>query len=526
MLWPFNIGSGVKKVRGTKKAAKSAAIIAIFTLISKFLGFIREMIVASKFGSGWETDTYVVSMTATVIIMSIVGDALDTTLIPIFSEIEGKMGRKEKLKYMNNVVNVIFFITIILAVVGYFLSPLTISILAKGFKGEQFDLAVKLNRIGVPIIIFLGLNYVYSGFLQSDEKFFAPAANGIPFNIIYIIFLFLFSYKFGMEGLMATGIIAIFVQWLVLVPSTKRSGYKWSFQFDLKDKYLYKSIILTIPVLIGSSIDQINTIVNKTLASSLRAGSISALNYASRVSDIFVSAFAVAIATAVFPMLSNAFNNGKMKEVKEIMAEGINIIIIITVPSTIGIIIFAQPAVKLFFQRGAFGERATLMTSQALVCYSFGLLGLSLRTMATRVYYSLQDMITPMINGMVSVGLNIILNLILIKYMAHSGLALSASISATVTSILLFFQLRRKIGRIGLTRYFTCFVKVFLASVIMGVASWGIYSGLGKFVSDTTMSQFLRLFLSVGMAIIVYMILCTVLKVSEMKTLINRLKNR
>src|SRR5699024_1612868 len=138
-------------------AAQSAAMIAAVTLFSKFLGFLREVLIASKFGSGYETDTYFVAMTATVLIMTTIGAALKTTLIPIFSEINEVKGKERKLKYMNNVLNVIFLITIGLVIVGYFASPLVVKVLAKGFTGEQYDLAIKLNRIGLPIIIFMGL---------------------------------------------------------------------------------------------------------------------------------------------------------------------------------------------------------------------------------------------------------------------------------------------------------------------------------------------------------------------------------
>ena len=127
--------------------AKSAAMIATFTLLSKGLGFIREVMIASRYGSGMETDTYFVSMTATILIVGTLGAALNTTLIPIFSEIGEKRGTKGQLKYLNNVLNLVFLSTLILAILGFIFSPFIIKILAKGFQGEQFDIAVRLNRV-------------------------------------------------------------------------------------------------------------------------------------------------------------------------------------------------------------------------------------------------------------------------------------------------------------------------------------------------------------------------------------------
>lgn len=509
-----------------RRAAKSAVIIAVFTLLSKFLGFIREMLIASKFGSGYETDTYFVAMTATVIVMSTVGTALNTTLIPIFTEIEEKKGKKHKLKYMNNVLNMVMIITIILMILGYFLSPVVIRILAKGFTGEQFKLAVKLNRIGLPIIFFLGGTYVFSGLLQSSERFGAPAIMGIPFNLVYIIFLLNFSQKFGIEGLMVISVIATLTQVLVQIPSARKLGYRYSFYLDLKDKYLNKALALTIPVLLGSAVQQINTIIDKTLASDLVEGSISALTYASKINDLVISVFVMAITTVIFPMMAKEVTKDNKEEFKELMTQGINMILLITVPATIGLIILAYPAVKIFFERGAFDKTATYMTAQALTFYSIGLVGSSLRLMLNKVFYSFQDTITPMINGAIAVGINVVLNLILVKSMGHAGLALATSISAIFTTLLLFLSLRKKIGPIGLRRYMKCFIKTLIASIIMGLLVYGVFYGLDKILPNMFIFELVDLIISIFIGIVVYFLVCRMLKVEELGIIMNRLGNR
>lgn len=507
----------------TKRAAEFAVMIAVVTLFSKFLGFVREVLIASKFGSGVETDTYFVAMTATVIVMTTVGAGLKTTLIPIFSEIEENKGKEHKLRYMNNSFNVIFVITIILAVLGYFLSPVVVKILAKGFTGEQYKTAIKLNRIGLPIIIFMGFSYVFSGFLESSERFGPPAISGIPFNLIYILYLLTLGNKYGIVGLMVASIVAAASQWLIQVPAARRLGFSHSMEFDLKDKYLGKALALTGPVIIGSAVQQINVVIDRTLASSLKEGSISALNYASRVNDMIISVFVMAITTVIFPMMSKAFYKEDIKKGKELMSEGINMIFIITVPATIGIVILAPPVIKIFFQRGAFDETATLMTSQALIFYSLGLVGSSLRLMLNKVFYSIQDTTTPMKNGIIAVGINIALNYILVRYMAHSGLALATSISATITTILLFLNLRKKLGKIGLKKYLICFLKTLLASTAMGIGVYAVYFGLTNLLPNKSIIELLILILSIIVGMTIYFILCCTLKVEEMRTLMKRL---
>ncbi len=504
----------------SSKVLKSAAMISVFTLISKFLGFIREMLIASKYGSGYETDTYFVAMTATTIIMTTFGAALNTSLIPVFSEVESLRGKEGKLKFFNNILNVIFFLTVVLALFSFILSPLIIKVLATGFEGEQLELAVKLNRIGLPIIISLGFTYVFSGFLQSSQIFGPSAIMGIPYNFVFIFFLLILAKKEYIYGLMLASVIASTTQFLIQVPAIRHQGFRYRLYVNFKDRYLRKIFTLIVPVLLGSTVQHINTIIDKTLASNLVDGSISSLNYAAKLNDVVVSVFIAAITTVVFPMLSRAFAQGDGKAIRSIMRQGINTIFVITVPATIGIMILSEPIVRIFFERGAFDSTATTMTSGALFFYSIGLVGISLRLMLNKVFYSFHDTKTPMVNGILSVGLNIILNFILVRFMAHRGLALATSISAIFTSILLLFSLRRKIGPIGISGYIKCFLKTLVAASIMGIIAYSVYNGLIIRLGYGKIFELISLLASIFVGMIVYLILCILLRVREMGGLI------
>jgi len=494
---------------------QSAAMIGIFTLISKGLGFIREVLIASRFGSGMETDTYFVAMTATVIIMGAVGTALNTTLIPIFSEIKAKGGGEAQKKYLNNILNLVFIITIILSIIAFIFSPLIIRILGKGFKGEQFQLAVSLNRIGLPIIIFLGFTYVFSGYLQSNQIFGPHAIMGIPYNLVFILYLFFFSKEFSISTLMIVSVIAASTQTLIQLPAVIHSGYRYSLRINLRDPYIHKATALVIPVLLGSSVHQINAIVDKTLASELVKGSISALTYSNRMNEMIISVFVMAITTVIFPILSQAFSQEDKGQLKSILNKGVNFILVITIPATIGIILLAEPIVRIFFERNAFDARATLMTSSALRFYALGLVGSSLRLMLNKVFYSFQDTKTPMINGAIAVAVNIILNLLLIKPMAHNGLALATSISATVTTILLIIDLRKSIGPIGMKKISVTFIKSSFAAAIMGIVVYLLYYKLGGLLAPKKIIDLLMLIISVGVGALVYLIVAILIKIQD-----------
>lgn len=506
-----------------KKAAKSAAIIVIFSLISKFLGFIREVLIASKFGSGMETDAYFVALSATTVLMGMVSAGLNTTLIPIFSEIEVKNGHEKKIDYMNNLINVVNILAILFVVIGWISSPVIINIMANGFEGEKFNLAVKLTRIGLPIMLFTGPCAIFTGYLQSNESFLAPAAIGLPFNVVYIFYLLFLSSKFGIKGLMVASVLATLAQIFIQIPAVKSEGYKYKFKVDFKDKYIKKALLLTLPVMIGTAINEINMIVDKTMASSLKEGSISSLNYASKLNGIILGVFIAAITTVIFPMLSKESNKDNIDGVKLIMSHGINIILLITLPATVGLIILSEPIVRIFFQRGAFDATATAMTTKALIFYAIGLVGMALRLMLNKAYYSMQDTKTPMVNGAIAVGANILLNFIFIKPLAHGGLALATSISTLLATLLLIKDLD-KIYKMDHSVNIKCLTKTSIASVIMGAVVYFLYGVLSSVFTGGKIIQLFVLLITVGIGALIYVGLCYLFKIEEINMVIDKMK--
>lgn len=508
----------------SNKVAKSALIIMIFTLGSKFLGFLREVLIAAKFGSGIETDTFFIALTATSLITGFLSNAVSTTFIPVISEVESKKGRKGKIEHTSNMINVIFLVSLILIILALLGTPLIIKLLANGFEGEQFDLAVKLTRIGLPMILFSGIIGVMMGYLQSEERFNATAIIGVPFNLLYIFFLLFLSSTFGIKGLMITGVIAVFSQLLVQVPEARRAGFKYKFVFDLKDKYIRRVLYLSLPVLVGVAINDLNAIIDKTLASSLVSGSISALNYANKLNALILGVFIVAITTVIFPILSKEANNNNIIGVKKTMGYGVNLILLITIPATVGMIVLAKPIVEIAFQRGEFDAIATMTTSKALIFYSIGLVFMSLRLLITRVYYSLQDTKTPMVNGVISVIFNIILNLILVQFMGHAGLAFATSIATTIATILMFYGLKKKIGSLGTISYINCGIKAGIASTIMGIAAYVVYQGLYNMIGVSKLYNLISLLVAIGVGVIVYGVSCYLLGIKEIRNIVYKMK--
>ena len=510
----------------SKQAAKSVFIIIIFTVGSKILGYIREALIAAKFGSDAETDTFFVAFTAISLFATIITVSINTTMIPVFSEIEAKEGKRAKGDHANNLLNVIFMVSFVFIVLAWLLAPFIIRILASGFGGKQYKLAVLMMRIGLPVVFFAGTVGVFEGYLQSELMFTESAVARLPFNLIYIFFLIFLSSFFGIKGLMVASVLAVGAQVLTQIPGIRKAGFKYSFVLDFKDKYVRKIIYLAPPTLIGIAIGDLNVIIDKSLASTLADGSISALNYANILGGLITGIFISAITIVIFPLLSKEANEDSNDGFKKIIIYGINIILSVMIPAIIGMIVLADPIVRVAFERGAFDSNATCMTVGALIFYLIGLVGTALDILLCKVYYSLQDTRTPVTVGIIAVVINIILNFALINSMAHRGLALATSISAIVTSLLLLYGLKKKIGPFGFTKSVKCGLKSLIASIMMGVIIYFLNSALTESDGDGTMLRLVVLLVSVGVGALIYFMLIYIFRIDEVDWIIKVVRDK
>lgn len=510
----------------SKKAAKAVLIMIIFTFGSKILGFIREQLIAAKFGSDARTDTFFIAISAVSLFTSMIASSVSTTMIPVLSEVDMKEGKKGKREHTNNLLNIVVLISIVVMILAWVLAPIIMKILAAGFGDDQFKQAVLMMRIGLPAIIFAGIVGVFRGYLQSELMFTESALSNFPYNFTYIFFLVFLSVFFGLKGLMVTSVLAVIAQITIQIPGIRKTGYRYKYILDFKDKYTKKTIYLIPPILGSVVINDINKIIDKSLGSTLEGGSISALNYASRLDGLTTGIFIAAIMTVVYPMLSNEANKENKEGLKKVISRSINIILLIIIPATIGMILLANPVVRVAFQRGEFDPTATYMTAGALVFYSVGLIGTAFKSLLTRVYYSLHDTKTPMINSVIAVGINVVFNFILIGSMAHKGLALATSISAIITSLFLLYGLQKKIGSFGLSKSVKCGLKSLIASIVMGVAVYFLHGTLDVYLSSGTIQELLALIISAGVGVLIYFILVYLFKVEEIDWVVGVIKSK
>ncbi|MDD2572612.1 MAG: murein biosynthesis integral membrane protein MurJ [Eubacteriales bacterium] len=364
-----------------KKAARSVLIIILFTVASKLLGFVREMMMAARYGSDASTDAYFMALSALSLFSIMITKTLFQTTIPVLTTVENVEGKEGKNRHTNNLLNIVIVFSFVAAILAWFFTPYILKILAPGFGEEQFNLTITLTRIGLSILVISGVVGVFRGYLQSELRFTESAATMIPFNLIFIIFLIFFSKYFDIRALMIANVLANLGMLALQIPSIRKAGFRYAPVFELKDDYVKHIAILMPPILLSSVINDVNTLIDKSLASKLVEGSISALNYADRIKGLVTSIFISAIATVIFPILAKNANNKNLDNLKKTMIRGFNVIILITIPASLGLMVLAHPIVRFVFERKAFDARATTMTAGALLFYSIGLLSLSMNTM-------------------------------------------------------------------------------------------------------------------------------------------------
>ena len=498
---------------------KTALLVMIITIVSKILGFGREIVLSYVYGASAITDAYLISQTVPAVIFGLIGAGIGTGFIPLYSRILNEKGQLEANRYTNNLSNALLLLASSIVVIVLLFTQPIVKLFASGFSGETLALAVAFTRISVFGVYFTALLNIFAGYLWIHDNYLIPALVGLPMNLVIIASLFI-STKTNIYVIAIGSVLATASQLLLLIPFVRKTGYRYQPVLNLKDEYIKTMVIIALPVIAGQSVNQINVLVDRTLASGIAVGGISALNYANRLNGFVQGLFVASISTVLYPMISKMAAEDNMKGLKASISEAISVINLLVIPATIGAMIFSKEIVTLLFGRGAFTPEAIEMTGGALFYYSIGMIAFGLREILSRAFYALQDTKTPMINATIAVVINIILNIVLSKYLGIGGLALATSIAAIVGTLLLFITLRRKIGGFGLKEITKSFIKICVASILMGFIALGSFNFLSQ-----NIRQNLALILAIGLGALAYAILIYFMTIPEVERSIEAMKN-
>lgn len=492
---------------------KHAIILTIGILVSKVFGLVRETVLSSFYGVSMYADIYKVSNELPNVIFGLVAAGIVTTFIPIYSKIREKQSEKEANKYLSNILNIMLIISTILCIFGFIFAEEILGIYARGFKGQKLEIAVTFLRISIFSIIMLSTKGILEGYLQIKQKFLSTVMSGILMNIVIVTSIVL-SGVFRKPVIMAWGIlVSVLLQTLLMVVISIRTGYRHQKTLDPTNTNVIDMLKMAGPIILGTSIDQINKAIDTTIASTLQDGAIAILGYAVRVSDSILGIFVTSISNVMYPSLARQASQGKVEDLKITVRKIMNTINLMIIPATFGLIILSQPVVNLLYRKlSTTDPAAAKITALAMACYTVGTIGYGLRQILVRTFYSLHDSKTPVISSIIAVMINILLNLVFAKWFGVPGLALATSFSALASVVILYTALRRKIGSLGTKDFLITTSKIFIASIAMGIVVFGVY----RFMGGT-----LGMIVSIAAGVIVYAVMIFLMKIPEADDLFN-----
>ncbi|MCD6262511.1 MAG: murein biosynthesis integral membrane protein MurJ [Deltaproteobacteria bacterium] len=512
-----------------KEINLAAGVVSFFTLLSRILGLVRDMVIASMFGSGMLTDAFFVAFRIPNLLRRLFAEgSLTISFIPVFTDYLYTKSKKDAFELARVILTVLSVILILVTLLGILLSPWIVRIQAFGFggSGAKYDLTVLLTRITFPYIFFIGLVAFFMGVLNSLRHFAAPAAAPIFLNVSIIGAAYLISpqLKEPVVGLAIGVLIGGLFQLLLQIPWVIKEGFILLPSWNLNHPALKQIGRLMLPAVFGSAVYQINQFIGTLLASFLAEGSISWLYYADRLVQFPLGVFALSVSTAVLPSLSKEAAQNRLAEFGDTVIHSLQLIFFITLPAMAGLIVLGKPVIQILFQHGVFDSYDSVMTYKALLFYAVGLWAFAGIRVTVAGFYALKDTKTPVKIAIVAMIANLIFALCLMGKMRHAGLAFALSLASGIQLLLLLIFLNRKVNMGSIKPVIISVLKASLSALIMGITIYYLHlkwlttgPGINIWVSVLDLSGL------IVSGIMIYFITARLLNCPEIKAILSML---
>lgn len=496
------------------KAARATVLLMIVTIVSKILGLFRDSVLASAYGTGKYAAVYSTANSISTILFAVIGTALATSLIPLYNKLASEDSTERAMGFLNSVVNLVVIVCLSIAGLGIIFAGPLVKVFAPGYQGDVYTLCVQYTRILLPSIVFVGLANIFTSYLQIKKRYVIPGFIGMPYSIIIIVSIYL-SLKTSPMVLVIGTLIAISAKALFQLPFVYKEGYRYRPKINLNDPVMKDMMIVILPVVIGVGANQINSIVDKSLASLLGTEVVASFSYAIKLYEFVQALFITSILAVIYPRLSSMIVSDRMDSFLNSLKKTMNVIIVALVPIIVGCIVLSRQIVEVLFQRNAFTSKDTTMTASILWIYVIGILAFALRDVLTRGFYSMEDSKTPMINSIISIVFNISLNLILVKPLGYKGLAIATAVSAYIGLLLFNRSMRKKIEGYSSRDNYIVFVKSLFAALIMGLGVKLVYGIVASSLVGGLLFKLIALASAVGVGVIIYALIMHFLRVEE-----------
>ena len=448
------VAAAARRVLAPRTVAGAAGIVAAGFLASRLLGLLRSVAIAEAFGTEPELGAYFVAFRVPDLIFQVLaGATLSAAFIPTFSRVVQAGGEREGWRLASSVLNLISVATFAAAALAFVLAPLVVPLLAPGLgeesgrEAELRDLAVELTRLMLLSPLLFGISGMVTGILNARQHFLAPAVAPLLYNLGIIFGAVVLAERWGVHGLAWGVVLGSIGHLLVQLPALRAVGMRWRPSFAVASEGVREVLRLMGPRVLGLAAAQVNLVVVVFFASFVSDEAISAVNFAFLMMLLPVGVIGMAISTAAFPVLARQGAAGQLERLGRSLDATLRMILFLAIPASVGLVLLAEPAVRLLLQRGAFDAGSTELVVDALVIYGLGVWAHASIEIVSRGFYALSDTRTPVAVAVAAMLLNVALCAALVAPFGIAGLAAAASLAAVVEFALLLRALRRRLRR-------------------------------------------------------------------------------
>ncbi|MBA3378757.1 MAG: murein biosynthesis integral membrane protein MurJ [Chloroflexia bacterium] len=516
-------------VRGRSTLATSALIVAAAFVLSRVLGLGREIILARQFGTGPEMDAYVSAFRIPdLLFLVVMAGAFGAAFIPVFGQYLEADDQDRAWRLASSVLTWAGVSVVVLSGLCFLLARPLMFVVAPGFDQQTEDMAVQLMRILLLSPVFLGLGIAAKGILEAQNQFTFPAIAPLVYNVAIIIGAVFFVPEYGIYAVGWAVIFGALGHFLIQTPGLIRAGMRFRPSLDRNVDGLGEVARLFGPRVVGLAVFQVNFIAVTAFASTTGDESVSAINYAWQLLMLPHGVLALSISTVAFPTLAALYSRGDKEQFATTLDRTLRPLLFLSIPSGTGLLLLRKPIVQVIFESGNFDAASTRLVIAPLAAFAAGLLGYALTEILTRVFYALRDTMTPVITGVLTVLLNLLLCVLFMESLGYTGLALALSVTTGAEAVILLLFLRVRIGHVvgagfGKWLFKVTGASIAMTAVIVLTAPW-LESALER--DGSHLPAFALFAYAMGVYAFAFMASAWMFRIPELQQVVSKVGNR
>ncbi len=489
----------------------TSLLLMLITIGTKCFGLAREKALAHFFGTSAVANIFLIAFTLPMVLSNLFAGSISGGFIPVYTALAHRDGKEEADRFTTSLTWSVALVALGISLLAVLFAPQLVGLMAPGFDGDVFEKTVAMSRVSALSIAVTAVFSIFKAYLQIHAHFIVSMFHSVVMNSALIVAMILG--RAGDLRVLAFGILFAFcIQYVIFLPYLKKSGFQLRRGYPVTGAAMKKLWLLILPILLSTSVLELNTIISKALASMIDPAGVAVINYATKIQGFVTGIVVTSIVTVTYPSMANLVEKGDEAELGRVFREGLSLMAAFVLPATVGVMCFHKEIVRLLFLSGAFSADDVRVTGEVLLFYAAGLFAIGIREIGIRISYSRKDASFPMINAAYMVAVNVLLSILLGKIYGLRGLAMGTSLSLWVGAVGMLIHLKGGGEGLNLSSGMKNMGKIVFASAAMGVIAKGVEGFLSGRVSPNK-----ALMVAIAVAGVSYFILAYVMKFDEIE---------